>query len=177
MANRKKPRPEEFLQYISDVVKTRLNQLGMTRYRFVKDNPDIATHPILDNIIHGSKAVNSKTLYDYMDRLGLEIIIQPKEEPKEDRLTIEQTARLYELGFDTQGILYPTAGDLMKWLPKGINFEQDFFLSYDSVEEEWVAGYQETDNCFVSAISPVDALYQLLLWAIDNELVETKKQQ
>lgn len=173
MGNKKKTRPIGFIKYVSDVIKTRLDQLGITRYRFVMDNPDIATHPVLGHLIHGDRAVNSKTLYDYLDRLGLEMVFLSKDRPQEECLTVEQTARLYELGFDTQGILHPTVGDLMRWLPKSIDYEQDLFLSYDSVEEEWVAGYQDTDNCF-SSDKLIEALYQLLVWAIENELVKTK---
>ena len=168
MGNRKKTKPHTFLRYISDTFRQRLGELGITRYRFVNDNLDITSYPAVYKLWNGKVGTTTTTLYDIMDRLGMEIVIRPKQHMEEECLTVEQTAHLYEVGFDTQGILHPTAGDLIRWLPKHTGFEQDFFVSYDAVENEWVAGYQNTDNCF-SSDSLVDALYQLLLWVIEEK--------
>lgn len=173
MAGRKRQKPHKFLHYIADTIKQRLNELGITRYRFVMDNSDIISHPGLSKLINAKQGYSVMVLHDVLERLDMDVKIEKKDRPQEESLTIEQTTKLYELGFDTEGILYPTAGDLMRWLPKGIDFEQDFFVSYDSVDSEWVAGYQNTDNCY-SSDRLVDALYQLLLWVIDENTTVVK---
>ena len=173
MPGRKRKKPHRILQYIADTLKNRLDELGMTRYRFVVDNPDIISHPGLSKLYHAKQGTSVMMLHDVLDRLDMEIIIEKRErqKSKEETLTIEQTTKLFELGFDTKGILYPSVGDLVNWLPKSISLKQEFFISYDKVNNNWIVGYQHTFNT-CSSPRLIDALFQLLLRVIENDIKE-----
>lgn len=84
MAGKKRQKPHKFLQYIADTLKNRLEELGMTRYRFVVDNPDIISHPGLSKLYHAKQGTSVMMLHDVLDRLGMEIVIRPKEYGNED---------------------------------------------------------------------------------------------
>lgn len=159
---------KDFNEYAGRVFKERMKQLGLTKYRFHKDNKDITSMPTLMNVLAG-KETRTKTLVDYCERLGLKMeIVQKDRTTNDDSLTVEQTAMLYESGFDTEGILHPTIGDLIRWLPKNLTFEDktaDFFLVYDSEFDKWTAGYQETDHIF-DGKTPIEALFSLLMWKV-----------
>lgn len=168
MAGRKRQKSHKFLQYLADTIKNRLEELGITRYRFVVDNADIISHPALSKIIHAKQGYSVIMLHDVIDRLGLEVKVESKNKPKEETLDVEKTAMLYESGFDTEGVLHPTIGDLIRWLPKKLAFEDktaDFFLVYDSEFDMWTAGYQETDHIF-DGKEPIEALFSLLMWKV-----------
>lgn len=70
---------KNFNNYVARVFSDRLKELGLTKYKFQKDNKDITSMPTLMNVLNG-KETKTKTLVDYCDRLGLEIIIRPKKD-------------------------------------------------------------------------------------------------
>lgn len=70
----------DILKYVADVIKNRLAELGMTKYRFVKDNPDVVNTLTLHNMLNCKYAPYLTTVAEYCDRLGLEIIIRPKQD-------------------------------------------------------------------------------------------------
>ena len=79
MAQVKKRFNNGFAEYAGKKIRERMEELGMTQYRFCTDNNDIATFQTLRNIRRGEGGTNISTLAEYCDRLGLEIIIRPKE--------------------------------------------------------------------------------------------------
>lgn len=155
---------KDFYEYAGRIFKERMKQLGLTKYRFHKDNKDITSMPTLMNILSGKES-KTKTLVEYCERLGLKMQIVQKERPKEDCLKIEQTAYLYELGFDTEGILHPTIGDLMKWIPKyyetADGIKHSLFTTYDVEDGEWIVGYENIT--YKQELELINALYELLV--------------
>ena len=75
-----KKEKHDIQKYVADVIKTRLAELGMTQYRFVKDNPDVVNALTLHNMLNCKYAPYLITVSEYCDRLGLEIIIRPKQD-------------------------------------------------------------------------------------------------
>lgn len=84
MARKKRQKPHKFLQYIADTIKDRLEELGITRYRFVADNSDIISYPGLSKLYHAKQGTTIMVLNDVLDRLGMEIVIRPKQYENED---------------------------------------------------------------------------------------------
>ena len=73
----KAPKNKYFQKYVADSVLKRLEELGMSQYKFLKENPETTTEMTLRRIVRGDCA-NVATIVHYCDLLGLEIIIQPK---------------------------------------------------------------------------------------------------
>lgn len=70
----------DFPRYVADKFNERLEELGMSKYKFVHSNSDYTTHPTLNRILRGDGSSNMNTVAHYADLLGLEIIIRKKEE-------------------------------------------------------------------------------------------------
>lgn len=68
----------DFPKYVSEVMKKRLEELGMSRYRMINDAPSV-NRPTLSRMLRGEGSTNISTLAHYCEQLGLEIIIKPKE--------------------------------------------------------------------------------------------------
>lgn len=69
----------DILKYVADVIKKRLGELGITKYRFCKDNSDVVNALTLHNMLNCKYSPYFTTVAEYCDRLGLEIIIRPKQ--------------------------------------------------------------------------------------------------
>ena len=109
------------------------------------------------------------------------------------KLSIEESALLIELGVDAKlasGWDYEartelfTLTDIISILPKEID---GYMLNISTSESEWWVAYELTDNCdeWYSCVRDVigtfgapeliDALNQLLIWAIEHQYVKTEK--
>lgn len=105
------------------------------------------------------------------------------------KLTIEESARLIELGVDAKlasfqecvtGTWVFTLTDILSILPKEID---DYYLNISAYMAEWCVSYERTsccDNfeikCSRSAPELIDALNQLAIWAIEQGHLKTEKQ-
>lgn len=69
--------------YVADVFAKRLEELGLTRYRFLRNNPEV-NQPTLARLLYGRGGTSINTVAYYADLLGMEIRIVPKEEEKEN---------------------------------------------------------------------------------------------
>ena len=69
----------DFPMYMGKVFTERMKELGMTRYRFLKDFPSSVSRYTLDRTLVGSHSTNVTTMAEIAERLGLEIVIRPKE--------------------------------------------------------------------------------------------------
>lgn len=75
----------DFPEYVSKVFKARLKELGLSQNRCVEEIADFSTRPTLRRIIRGHGSTNINTLAYFCEKLGLEIIIRPKEQDNEDK--------------------------------------------------------------------------------------------
>lgn len=72
----KKP-SKDYSKYIADSFAQRLNDLGMTRYRFLRNNPG-ANQATLDRMLYGRGGTSFNTVAYYADMLGLELVFKVK---------------------------------------------------------------------------------------------------
>lgn len=70
----------DFSQYVAEKFKERLQELGLSQYKFIMSNPDYTNHPTLRRMLQGKGGTYAETVAHYADLLGLEIIIRKKEE-------------------------------------------------------------------------------------------------
>lgn len=73
---------QDYNQYVAEVFAKRLDDLGMTRYRFIRTNP-IANQATLERMLYGRGGVNFNTVAKYADMLGLKLVFQVKDETDE----------------------------------------------------------------------------------------------
>lgn len=71
---------EDFNTRVRAAIKERLDELGMTQYRFVRNHPGIVLGETLSKIMNGHTTPNLRTLVKYFDLLGLELKIIKKDE-------------------------------------------------------------------------------------------------
>lgn len=71
---------EDFNTRVRAAIKERLDELGMTQYRFVRNHPGIVLGVTLSKIMNGHTTPNLRTLVKYFDLLGLELKIIKKDE-------------------------------------------------------------------------------------------------
>ena len=69
----------DFPKYAADVFRERLKELGMTKYRFVREFP-VGNQGTLQRILDGVGSTNVQTMAYYLDCVGLELTIQKKKE-------------------------------------------------------------------------------------------------
>ena len=69
----------DFPKYAADVFRERLKELGMTKYRFVREFP-VGNQGTLQRILDGVGSTNGQTMAYYLDCVGLELTIQKKKE-------------------------------------------------------------------------------------------------
>lgn len=69
---------KNFPKYVSDVFKERFKELGLSQYRFIKDNEGIVSRQTLTRIMRGNNGISATTLALYADLLGLDIIFEPQ---------------------------------------------------------------------------------------------------
>lgn len=67
-------------EYVSNIFKEEIKKRGVSITRFVAENFDYSVRGTLYNIITGKHSTNINTLAFFCDKLGLEIIIRPKEQ-------------------------------------------------------------------------------------------------
>lgn len=115
-----------------------------------------------------------------------------------DKLTIEQSQRLIELGVDPsraskREIVHDpnpkkeytatifTFIDILSLLPKEIE-APDYWGEVDTCSlgittnnDVWEVSYYGVDNVFRKAPELIDALYSLLVWAIENDYLNLKE--
>lgn len=77
----KKP-SKDYSKYIADSFAQRLNDLGITRYRFLRNNPG-ANQATLDRMLYGRGGTSFNTVAYYADMLGLELVFKLKEQNDE----------------------------------------------------------------------------------------------
>lgn len=73
-----------------------------------------------------------------------------------------------------------TLADLLSLLPKTIRvdnspFDKELSMAFEYAEQKWYAGYCFLDDDFINhniAFELIDALYNLLIWAIDHNHVK-----
>lgn len=75
----------DFPEYVAKVFKERLNELGISQYRFINEYAELTNRPTLTRILRGSGSSSIMTIAHYADLLGLEIIIRPKRQDNEDK--------------------------------------------------------------------------------------------
>lgn len=78
----KVPKNQYFQNYISETIRKRLEEFGLSQYRFLQDNKNTTNEVTLRNILKGNYSTNIHTIAHYCDLLGLEIVIRPKESRK-----------------------------------------------------------------------------------------------
>lgn len=67
--------------YVAQTFKARMKELGMSQYRFCKENPNVVKRMTLTRILREDKGGCSfSTFVAYADLLGLEIKLVPKDE-------------------------------------------------------------------------------------------------
>lgn len=69
----------DFPKYAADVFRERLKELGMSKYRFVREFP-VGNQGTLQRILDGVGSTNVQTMVYYLDCVGLELTIQKKKE-------------------------------------------------------------------------------------------------
>lgn len=67
----------DFPKYAAEVFRERLKELGMTKYRFVRNFP-VGNQGTLQRILDGVGGTNVQTMAYYLDCVGLELTIQKK---------------------------------------------------------------------------------------------------
>ena len=70
----------DFPQYVAEKFKERLNELGISQYKFVNTYADLTNRPTLQRIMRGVGGSSIDTVAHYADLLGLELIIRKKED-------------------------------------------------------------------------------------------------
>ena len=68
----------DFAKYVAEAFTERLNELGLSKNRFINTFADITNRPTLTRILQGRGGSNIETIAHYADLLGLEIIIRKK---------------------------------------------------------------------------------------------------
>lgn len=68
----------DFPKYAAKIFSERLKELGMTKYRFVREFP-VGNQGTLQRILDGVGSTNVQTMAYYLDCVGLELTIQKKE--------------------------------------------------------------------------------------------------
>jgi hypothetical protein len=76
-------------KYAAKVLRARIKELGLNNYRLVKENNRLINLTTTTNIMSGKHAVSIQVLGRYLDILGLEMIIRPKQDNNEDTSTDE----------------------------------------------------------------------------------------
>lgn len=69
---------EVFRQYLSDSFTNRLNELGITRYRLVKDANLFTNAAVVQRLFSGKGGMNFTTVKFFADLLGMDIVFVPK---------------------------------------------------------------------------------------------------
>ncbi len=69
---------EKFLQYVKDSLTNRLNELGITRYRLIKDANLYSNAPVVNHMFTGKSGMNITTMMFFADLLGMDIVFVPK---------------------------------------------------------------------------------------------------
>lgn len=67
-----------FPEYVANVFKDRLQELGLSQYKFI-GSAEHTNQPTLTRMLKARGSTNIKTLAHYAEKLGLEIIIRPKQ--------------------------------------------------------------------------------------------------
>lgn len=66
-------------QYVADVFKKRLRELGLSQTRFVSEYAEFTNRPTLSRLLKGYTGTSISTIAHYANLLGLEIKIVKKE--------------------------------------------------------------------------------------------------
>ena len=103
-------------------------------------------------------------------------------------LTVEESARLIELGVDPkmasrETFIFDkifTLDDILSILPKEIEQEDRHPMTvvyyWNSTKKEWIAYYDYVEKTIMaSAPELIDSLYQLLIWGFKNGHLKTDK--
>lgn len=69
----------DFPQYAAEIFRERLKELGMSRYRFIREFP-VSNQGTLERILNGMGGTNVQTMAHYCECIGLELIIQKKKD-------------------------------------------------------------------------------------------------
>jgi DNA-binding phage protein len=79
MARRKDrtPRQREVAAFISETLRARMTELGISQYRMVRENDDFNL-VTMQRLLHGVGSPSVDTLVPYLDTLGLELSITKK---------------------------------------------------------------------------------------------------
>jgi DNA-binding phage protein len=79
MARRKDrtPRQREVAAFISETLRARMTELGISQYRMVRENDDFNL-VTMQRLLHGVGPPSVDTLVPYLDTLGLELSITKK---------------------------------------------------------------------------------------------------
>ena len=69
-----------------------------------------------------------------------------------------------------------TSQDIIELLPREVTDYADYQLLIDKQRDSYSVSYENTDSFLVSfcRVELLDCLYEMLLWVIDNDYLETK---
>ena len=69
----------DMAEYVADIFKKRLRELGLSQTRFVSEYAEFTNRPTLYRILRGHGSTSISTVAHYANLLGLEIKIVKKE--------------------------------------------------------------------------------------------------
>ena len=78
------------------------------------------------------------------------------------------------VSFDKKPVF--TSQDIIELLPREVTDYADYQLLIDKQRDSYSVSYENTDSFLVSfcRVELLDCLYEMLLWVIDNDYLETK---
>ena len=78
------------------------------------------------------------------------------------------------VSFDKKPVF--TSHDIIELLPREVTDYADYQLLIDKQRDSYSVSYENTDSFLVSfcRVELLDCLYEMLLWVIDNDYLETK---
>ena len=78
------------------------------------------------------------------------------------------------VSFDKKPVF--TSQDIIELLPREVTDYADYQLLIDKQRDSYSVSYENTDSFLVSfcRVDLLDCLYEMLLWVIDNDYLETK---
>lgn len=78
------------------------------------------------------------------------------------------------VSFDKKPVF--TFHDIIELLPREVTDYADYQLSINKQRDSYSVSYENTDSFLVSfcRVELLDCLYEMLLWVIDNDYLETK---
>lgn len=72
-------KPQEFYKNAADIFNERLNELGMSRYRFMMRNGVFHKNATYSRAFSGEEGYNVSTLIEIADLLGLDVVFKMKD--------------------------------------------------------------------------------------------------